>query len=310
MKAREQGVALVLVLWLAALLMVVASSFLFASHTDALIVRNSISMARAEAIADAAVARAMYESSRMDNSLEAWKRDGGRHAWSFDGATVNVEMRDESAKIDVNTVAEALLRGLLISVGLPEDEAARLQDAILDWRDPDSLKRVAGAEESDYKAAGLTYRPANAPFQAIEELQLVLGMRPDIYRRVAPLLTVYSRQTGINPATASREVLAAIPGITPEVIDRFIAQREAARANGEPIPPLPEAGPFASPASTLVTGITAHVQLEDGAAFVRDAVVMVKPGARRLVTNLVWRESPAPAAPTQAPAEPAPGAKG
>ena len=38
---------------------------------------------------------------------------------------------------------------------LGEEEAAKLLDAVLDWRDPDSLKRPNGAEESDYAQAGL-----------------------------------------------------------------------------------------------------------------------------------------------------------
>lgn len=299
----ERGVALVLVLWLATLLMVVASSFIFASRADTLVMRNSMSMARAEAIADAAVSRAVFETSRTDNAPDMWRRDGVPVEWAFDGGKVRLEIRDESAKIDVNTAADALLHGLFVSIGIAPDEAARLQDAILDWRDPDSLKRPNGAEESDYKAAGLAYKPANAPFQAIEELQLVLGMRPDIFRRVAPLITVHSRQSGVNPATASREVLLAIPGLTPEAVDRFLAMREQAHARSEPVPPFPEAGAFAAPASPLVTSIVARAELDDGTLFVRDAVVMVKPAARRLVTPLVWRQSlanepaPAPAAP-------------
>ncbi len=301
--SRQRGVAMVIVMWLATLLAVVASSFLHASRTDALVVRNSISIARAEAIADAAVYRALYDANRIDvGSPGVWKRDGAVNPWSFDGGVVRVEVRDESAKIDLNTASDALLKGLLISLGLPEEEATRLLDAILDWRDPDSLKRIAGAEESDYKAAGLAYRPANAQFQAIEELQLVLGMRPDLFRRLAPMLTVYSRQNGINPATASREVLQAIPNLPAEALERFLQLREVARERRESIPFFPEAGPYASPASALVTSVRAQVALEDGTAFVRDAVLMVKPGGRRLVTPLVWRQSPAPAG---APSDPA-----
>lgn len=303
MRSRQQGVALVLVIWLGTLLMVVASSFLYASRSDALVVRNSVSIARAEAVADAAVHRAIYDVNRVDvGSTTVWKRDGAPNAWTFDGAAVRVETRDESAKIDINTASDPLLKGLLTSLGLPEEEAAPLLDAILDWRDPDSLKRINGAEESDYQAAGLAYRPANAQFQAIEELQLVLGMRPDIYRRMAPLITVYSRQNGINPATASREVLQAIPNLPPEALERFLAQREEARQQRLPVPFFPEAGAFASPASALVTSVRAHVTLEDGTVFVRDAVAMVKPGARRLITPLVWRQSPAPQTPPSDPA--------
>ncbi len=154
---------------------------------------------------------------------------------------VQVEMRDESAKIDINTASDALLRGLFVSAGLNDDDATALLDAMLDWRDADTLKRPHGAEEADYQSAGLPYRPANAPFQAIEELQLVLGMRPEIYRRIAPSITVFSRQAGVNPQLAAREVLLAIPGVTAEVVDDYIAQREDA-ARQRPAAALVPAG--------------------------------------------------------------------
>jgi len=291
-RSTQRGVALVLVIWLAALLTVVAASFAFSARTDALVIRNSASMARAEAAADAGVMRAVFESYRIDNAPEAWRRDGRAHDWAFEGAAVRIEMRDESARIDVNTASDSLLRGLLVSVGLADDEANRLVDAIADWRDPDSLKRMNGAEESDYEAAGLGYRPANAPFQAIQELQLVLGMRPDIYRRIAPMITVYSRQTGISTSAASRDVLLAIPGITPEVVDAYLARREEALANRRPAPPMAEAGPYASPPSAQVTSIRTEAKLEDGTVFVRDAVALLRPVPRRPVTFLAWRVAP------------------
>jgi len=290
---RQSGVALVLVMWIAILLTVIASSFIYEARTDQLVVRNTISMARAEAIADAAVQRAVFELYRSDNQPDAWRRDGAVRDWTFEGVPIKIEIRDESGKIDVNTAADALLRGLLLSAGIGAEEAASILDAILDWRDPDMLKRVNGAEEPEYRAARLTYRPANAPFQAIEELQLVLGMRPDIYRKLVPSITVYSRQTGVNPMLASREVLLAIPGITAPIADAYIARREQARLAGEPVPTLPEAAGF-SANLTPTASIRAEARLEDGTVFVRDAVALLRPTPRKAVTFIAWRESTAP----------------
>jgi len=297
---RQQGVALVLVMWVAILLTVIASSFIVERRTETLIVRNSHSMARAEAIADAGVQRALYELYRTDNAPDAWKRDGMPHLWSFDEVPVKVEIRDESAKIDINTAADALLRGLFVSVGLNDEEATRLVDAILDWRDSDSLKRPNGAEEAEYRAAGLSYRPANAPFQAIEEIQLVLGMRPEIYRRIAPSITVYSRQAGVNAQLATREVLLAIPGVTSDMVDTYIAQREAALVQGQPAPAFAQGAAFAS-SFTMVASVRSEARLDDGTVFVRDAVALMRPVPRRVVTFLAWRESSAPTEAKQTP---------
>ena len=80
--------------------------------------------------------------------------------------------------------------------------------------------------------------PTNAPFEAVGELQRVLGMTPALMASIADSLTVYSRQRGINPATASRDVLLALPGITPEQVDAFLAARAEALANRLPVPPF------------------------------------------------------------------------
>lgn len=293
----QRGVALVLVMWVAVLLTVVAASFIIERHSESLVIQNSVSMARAEATADAGVERAVWELYRTDNAPEAWKRDGTIQNWSFDGAPVKVEIRDESAKIDINTASDALILGMFTSIGLAEDDAARLSDALLDWRDADSFKRPNGAEEPEYKAAGLPYKPANAPFQAIEELQLVLGMRPEIYRRIEPMVTVYSRQAGVNPQLASRDVLLAIPGVTGDQVDQYIAMREAARQQGQPLPAFPQASAFTT-SYTMVATIRSEAHLEDGTVFAREAVALLRPTPRRVVTYLAWRES------TAAPLEP------
>ena len=289
MMRRQQGIALVLVMWVSVLLTVIASSFIVERRTEQLIVHNSASLARAEAAANSGVMRGVIELYRVDTSPDRWTKNGEAHDWAFDGMPVRISVRDESAKIDINTASDQLLRGLLVSAGLKDDEATRLLDAILDWRDPDSLKRPQGAEEADYRSAGLTYVPANAPFQAIEELQLVLGMRPDIYRRIAPSITVFSRQPGINPQVASRDVLLAIPGIAPEVVDQYIADRERAIADKQPIPPLPPAVPYTTGTSMIAT-IRAEAHAEDGVTFAREAAVVLRPVPRRPVTFISWRD--------------------
>lgn len=302
----QRGVALVLVMWVAILIAVVAGAFIQERRAETLVVRNSISIARAAAAADAGVQRALMDAFRGDAAADAWKRDGQPHEWTFDGVPVKVEMRDESAKIDINTASDALLRGMLLSVGVQEDEATRLLDAILDWRDPDSLRRPNGAEEPEYRAAGLDYGPANEPFGAIEELQLVLGMRPEIYRRIAPMITVYSKQPGINPALASRDVLLAIPGVTPELVDDYIRRREEALASNQPAPAFVQAAAYTSGAS-MVTNVRAEARLDDGTYFAREAVALLRSLPRRPVSFLVWRESTAPQGPGDGPDAQQPG---
>ena len=56
---------------------------------------------------------------------------------------------------------------------------------------------------------------------------------PELMEQVAPFVTVYSGQPGINVLAASPQVLAALPGMTPDRLYAILAQRQA------PIPDLP-----------------------------------------------------------------------
>lgn len=287
---RASGVALVIVLWIVTLLTVIASSFLYAMRTDTKVVSNEMSRARANAAAEAAVHRAVFELYKPPSLTDRWQSDGATHEWRYQDATVTVSLTDESAKIDINAASEQLMRSLLLSQGLNEEEAAGLTDAMADWRDADPLKRARGAEESEYAAAGRKYKPANAPFQTIEELKLVLGMTPDLYQRLEPLITTYSRQPGINSQIASRDVLRAIPGATDQLVDAYLQQRELARTSRTFVPPFQPALPFQAGGSGFVVGIRAMATLDDGTVFIRDAVSLRAANPKRPVVFLRWQE--------------------
>ena len=73
-----------------------------------------------------------------------------------------------------------------------QGQAQLLAAAVADFRDPDDQRRVNGAENKQYRSAGLGWGPKNAPFQSIDELQQVLGITREIYRQVADNITVYA----------------------------------------------------------------------------------------------------------------------
>src|ERR1700736_3425940 len=286
---RQRGIALVLVLWLTILLTVIGGSFAYGMRNEALAARNSLSLAQARALADGAIYRTVFELMRPKTLADVWSADGTVHAGEENGSRVVVNALDESGKIDLNTAPEGLIKGLLQTAAeLDADTVARLIDVIEDWKDADDLRRPNGAEAADYQAAGLPYKPANAPFEAVAELQRVLGMTPELYTKLADSLTVHTRIAGFNPAYASRTVLLALPGATPEIVDTYLAQRRDALAAKLPPPPFPLGGGIV--AALNIWRIRAEVALPDGALFVREAVI--RPGAerRRLLIVLEWRE--------------------
>jgi len=296
----QSGIALVLALWLTVLLTVLASGFAFSMRTEALAVRNAVSLAQARAIADGAVERTAYELMRPQIA-DVWKPDGQPHRFIDGEATVTVTAVDEAAKIDMNSAPDPLLKNLLIVIGgLDEATAGNLVDAIADWRDPDDLRRGNGAELPEYRAANLKYGPANAPFETIGESARVLGMTAEIYNRIAPAITVYSHQPGVNPATASRSVLLALPNATADTVDAFIAQRAQALADKLPVPPFPPAQAFGS-GPVQIWRIRAEATLPDGVTFAREAVLRPSPDAQRPLIALAWLEPTRSVAPPSLP---------
>jgi general secretion pathway protein K len=299
----QRGIALIAVLWLTILVTVIASSFAYSMRGEALAARNTMSLAQARAAADGAVERTAFELARPRNLADVWLADGQVHTWADGEITLAAFAIDETARIDLNAAPDPLLKGLLQNVGGLDAEASqRVLEAILDWRDADDLRRPNGAEVADYRGAGLKVVPRNAPFESVGELRVVLGVTPELMAKVAPSLTIYSRQRGINPATASRDVLLALPASTPDLVDAFITARQDALANKLPPPPFVPAQGYAIFASP-VWHIHAEARVPDGVTFARDAVLRQLFDPRRPYIVLAWQEStpvpkPAPAPPT------------
>jgi len=294
---RQRGIALIIVMWLTIMLTVIASGFAFSMHSEALIARNSLSLARVRAAANGGIERMAFELARPRYPT-AWSSDGQPHQWQEGDVTLVGTAVDESAKIDINTAPETLLKGLFEHVGGADPETVgRIVDSVLDWRDADDLRRPNGAEEADYRAAGLKQKPANAPFETTMELARVLNVTPAIFARVADSITVYSRQPGINATTASRDVLLALPAATPESVDAYLQQRAEALATKLPVPAFPPASGFAAGA-VPIWRIRVVARMADGVTFAREAVVRPSGDGRRPLLTLSWQEAQVASAPT------------
>lgn len=293
----ERGIALILVLWLTIMLTVIASGFAFSMRSEAMSARNSLSLAQARAAANGAIERMAFELSRP-RFPSAWSSDGQPRKWREDDIEVLATAVDESAKIDLNSAPETLLKGLLEHVGGADPNlTAQITDAIQDWRDPDDAKRPNGAEEADYRMAGLKQKPANMPFETVSELARVMGVSSALYARIADSLTVHSRQPGINAMTASRDVLLSLPNATPDAVDAYLRQRADAQASKLPVPPFPPASGFAAGA-VPVWRIRAQATTPDGVTFAREAVVRPSGDARRPLLTLSWQDGITATAPT------------
>jgi general secretion pathway protein K len=231
---RGAGVALVAVLWLLVLLSLIALNLSAGSRTELQLASNARLAASTRHVAEAGTNWGLW--SLLQANTSGWLADGSTRSLELDGIAVEVALFDEQGKIDLNEADPQLLVGLFESVGLDEKAALAQVDAILDWRDEDDLLRAEGAEEEQYRAAGLL-GPANRTFERLQELRQVLGISEELYQQVLPALTLHSNKAEVNPLVAPREVLLALPGISPESIEHYIDERRRNYASGQR-PPL------------------------------------------------------------------------
>ena len=296
-----RGIALIVVLWGVTLLAVVAASFTTTTRTETKLARNLLDNAKARALADAGAQRAVLallnpQSDGMEDLLPAgegnWWLDGVPRRFRFGDGEVWVSVQDEGGKIDLNRAPDDLLRGLFRSVGLDEDKANALVDAIADFRDADDLRRLNGAEDDDYRAAGLPWGAKDRPFEAVEELERVFGMTPRLYRAVASFLTVHSARGKIDLMSAPREVLLAVPGVDAGEVDALLAARAAIEGpiGREPLPLLTGARGYFSMSGRRVFTVRAEAHTESGAVFVREAVVRLTRDPAKPFRFLAWRQ--------------------
>jgi general secretion pathway protein K len=104
-----------------------------------------------------------------------------------------------------------MLELALGTCGVAGPRRGELVAAIMDWRDPDSDPGAGGMEDEGYRAAGLPWSVRDGAFESVEELRYVIGMDPDLYGCLAPMITVRSGRPNVEVAYAPpplREAMA------------------------------------------------------------------------------------------------------
>jgi general secretion pathway protein K len=213
--SRQRGVALLLVLWACTLLAILLGGYAALARTEGLQARYQFAQTQAHYAAEAGIMRAFYglQDPLIPNR---WIGDGRIYTFQFDQASIKVSAISEGGKVDLNSATPEVLQGLFQAAGMAPAQAQALAGKVVDWRGASLTPADISTRRAAYAAAGLDYGPRNGPFASIEELQQVLGMTPEIYRVVAPDITIWSGNATPDTSTAPPLALAAIPGMTPQ----------------------------------------------------------------------------------------------
>lgn len=249
----ERGVILIALLWILVALSVVALSFSREGFVEVAAARNARDLTRSYYVARAGIAATVYELWKkrtrppvrgIELAEEPNPIDLGKLSGRLGDGYYDVEIQDESGKINLNFVQEEHLRSLLAVLEIPKPEADIITDSIQDWRDLDNLHRINGAEDDYYQSLETPYKAKNGQFDTVEELLQVRGITADYFyghEEAGPdgapryryglsrYLTVYSPPSGrVNINHAPLVVLLSIPGMPPEAA-QFIYERRLAK---------------------------------------------------------------------------------
>ena len=307
----ERGFILVAVLWILSALAVLSAVYSIYVSNAAVAAHVTDDGVNAEAAVRAGVELAAYEltaapessgsaqpaaapqssgSAQLTAASESSRPAQGGFAFRLGRSRIKVSFIAEGARIDLNAAPKKLLVGLFEAIGAKPDDADAFADRVVGWR-----KKADGegqdAEAEIYKSEGYSYAPREAPFQNTLELSLVAGIPKHIVERILPLVTVYSGQAQIDVRVASPEVLAALPGMTPDVLRQVLAQRAQGKPDGQSL--LKLLGPASSNASVTpskATQVLINVRLGNGRDVFAEVVIVTLQDGDEPFRVLSWRD--------------------
>jgi len=168
--------------------------------------------------------------------------DGNWHDGEFGDGKYSVRIVDEAGRIAINAASDLTLKRVVTNILLgPEANQGQsgqemkvvqtIVDSILDWRDPDDLARLEGAESDYYESLRPPYAAKNGFFEFPEELLFVIGVTPELAHGtelmpgLASVISVYGRDEGINLRSVTAPVLQVLLGIDAETAEEMLLVR-------------------------------------------------------------------------------------
>ena len=218
----ERGFVIIAVLWMMAMIAALLLIYLnYVVHTASL-VSTVTQRVQSDALMRAAVELTAFQ---LGQSKDADRPTHGIVDTRLGAARIHIAFRSEGARIDLNSASKELLTGLMQSLGAAPAEAQVYADRIIAWRTP-AKPQSDEPENAYYIGLGIPYPPRHAPFPTADELWLVQGIPPSVIESMMPFITVFSNLASVNVAEAAPEVLAAVPGMTPEKIQTILTERD------------------------------------------------------------------------------------
>lgn len=258
-RSKREGMALLTVLLLVAVMSVVAVALLDDVRFSVRRTTNAEIGGQAQWLASGAELLARNRIKRLVQINPArtplqpeW--NGRRLDFPVENGTISATVSDGQACFNLNSVVLGVgedlvarphgatqFRALGRAVGVPDSRMRAIADGLTDWLDADAEALPLGAEDGAYAGLSTPYRTAGVLLAEVSELRAVKGVDADAYRRLRPYVCALptSRLSPLNVNTLTLEQAPLITMLTGGVIapDRaravIAARPRDGWANGE-----------------------------------------------------------------------------
>ena len=236
-KSGSDGFIIVAVLWILAALATLVSVYAIYVTNSAIAVAASGDATIADPLVSAGIELAAYQ---LLGQTDEKRPTIGQFTARVGTAQLTIVFQTEAARIDLNAAPKELLAGLLAGFGASPLDVGGYADRIIAWRTKTAAQNVIDTdpENSLYSSAGLSYTPRHAPFTHVNELWLVQGIPPALIERMLPFVTVFSGKAQVDVIDAAPQVIAALPGMTPEIVQAIVTARDAGTLDRKSLPDL------------------------------------------------------------------------
>jgi general secretion pathway protein K len=245
--AKQQGVALIIVLMVVALVSILATEM---GSRLQLQVKRAANIKDnnqaywyamgAEEFARKSILELIKANGEVINLNQPWAQE---FIYPLTGGGIQAKLEDQQSCFNINTLGKAkadgeanseelvAFRSLLdkVELDIPDFSADTLRDSLADWLDADSNLREYGAEDNDYESLAHPYVAANTLMSNKSELRLVNGVEQTWLKDLLPLLCVLPEtELSININTLGDDkvaLLAALTGLNKQDAGSLIRNR-------------------------------------------------------------------------------------
>ncbi|MDX1900701.1 MAG: type II secretion system minor pseudopilin GspK [Gammaproteobacteria bacterium] len=231
---KQNGTAIVVALFVTALVATIAVAMITRLHTDTrrteLLLNDIQANLNAEGEIDWAIEQLIqnWKFHATDKIVDAIPITSPVIA--VDGTHLTAVITDEQAKLNLNNLTDPKYQSVFlrllqtVSPDTSADQAKAILAAIIDWITPGVRNSTF---DNTYTGLNPPYRAPHQMMTSISELHLVKGVTPKLFAKLAPYITALPELTQININTAEIPILMSlVSGMTTTQAKAIIAARK------------------------------------------------------------------------------------